>query len=40
MEGHIVIRVLPKGEEYTVFVLDDMTEELAVVKESGPYLAK
>jgi beta-lactamase superfamily II metal-dependent hydrolase len=38
--GHIVVRVAPGGDEYRVFVLDDMTDSGNVVAMFGPYAAK
>ncbi|HEX3577757.1 MAG TPA: MBL fold metallo-hydrolase [Thermoanaerobaculia bacterium] len=38
--GHIVVRVAPGGDEYRVFVLDDMTDTGNVVAMFGPYAAK
>jgi len=35
--GHIVVRVAPGGDEYRVFVLDDLSEEMPVVASFGPY---
>lgn len=39
-EGHVVIRVLPGGKEYYVFVLNDQSPNLEVMKRYGPYLAR
>jgi len=36
-EGHIVIRVFPKGGEYTIYVLDDNSLNLNVKAVYGPY---
>jgi beta-lactamase superfamily II metal-dependent hydrolase len=38
--GHIVVRVAPGGDEYRVFVLDDLTDSGNVVAMFGPYAAK
>ena len=38
--GHIVVRVSPGGEQYTVFVLDDTSETASVVATFGPYTAQ
>jgi len=38
--GHIVVRVAPGGDEYRVFVLDDMTDSGDIVAMFGPYAAK
>jgi hypothetical protein len=38
--GHIVVRVAPGGDEYRVFVLDDMSDSGNVVAMFGPYAAK
>lgn len=35
--GHIVVRVEPKGETYTVFVLNDQTETREIISKHGPY---
>jgi len=40
MQGHIVVRVHPKGMQYEVFILDDATEELTVKDKFGPYYSK
>ena len=40
MQGHIVIRVLPGGAEYYVYILDDTSENLSVTSVHGPYLSK
>ena len=37
MQGHIVIRVLPGGAEYYVYILDDSSEHLSVKAVHGPY---
>ena len=38
--GHIVVRVAPGGDEYRVFVIDDLTDSGNVVAMFGPYAAK
>jgi beta-lactamase superfamily II metal-dependent hydrolase len=38
IQGHIVIRVLPGGGQYFVYILDE--KELAIKQKHGPYLAK
>jgi hypothetical protein len=38
--GHIVVRVSPGGDEYRVFVLDDLTDSGNVVAMFGPYASK
>lgn len=35
--GHIVIRVDPKGENYTIFILEDTAENFIVKEKHGPY---
>lgn len=35
--GHVVIRVLPQGKQFYVYVLDDTNVELPIVKSFGPY---
>lgn len=37
MQGHIVIRVLPGGAEYFVYILDDTSEQLSMTAVHGPY---
>ena len=37
MQGHIVIRVLPGGAEYIVYILDDTSKHLSVRAVHGPY---
>lgn len=39
-QGHVVIRVSPGGNEYMVYVLDDMTTEYKVKASFGPYTSK
>jgi beta-lactamase superfamily II metal-dependent hydrolase len=38
--GHIVVRVAPGGDEYRVYVIDDLTDSGNVVAMFGPYAAK
>ncbi len=38
--GHIVIRVTPGGDSYTVYVLDDLDEDAKVLSVHGPYASK
>jgi len=40
MQGHIVVRVSPGGEEYYVYVLDDNNEDYKVTGVFGPYQSK
>lgn len=35
--GHIVVRVAPGGDQYSVYVLDDTNEEMNVIGTFGPY---
>ncbi len=37
--GHIVVRVHPGGDEFSVFILDDSDESDRVIAHSGPYPA-
>ena len=37
MQGHIVVRVLPGGAEYYVYILDDTSEQLSMTAVHGPY---
>lgn len=39
-QGHIVVRVLPGGNDYYIIVLDDSAEELPVKNIFGPYRSK
>jgi hypothetical protein len=39
-QGHIVVRVLPGGQEYYVIILDDSKEDMPVKKVFGPYYSK
>lgn len=39
-QGHIVVRVMPGGEKYSIIVLDDLKSEAPVKKVFGPYTAK
>jgi hypothetical protein len=40
MRGHIVVRVLPGGNEFMVYILDDSVAGLSLLKTFGPYLSK
>ena len=40
VEGHIVVRVMPGGDEYYVIILDDETTDRYVTKVFGPYESK
>ena len=40
MNGHIVIRVLPGGTEYMVYVLDDNDYQYNIKSEFGPFRSK
>ena len=40
IRGHIVIRVLPEGSEFMVYILDDTQRDLPIVKTFGPYTSK
>ncbi|HMR20277.1 MAG TPA: hypothetical protein PKA53_13320, partial [Sphingobacterium sp.] len=40
MQGHIVVRINPGGDEYYVYVLDDSNEEYKVTDVFGPYKSK
>jgi beta-lactamase superfamily II metal-dependent hydrolase len=37
LQGHIVVRVEPRGDKYTVYVLDDSNENYKVKSVFGPY---
>lgn len=37
LRGHVVIRVLKGGSEYLVFVLNEASEKLTIMKTFGPY---
>lgn len=37
LRGHVVIRVLKGGSEYLVFVLNEASEKLKIIKTFGPY---
>lgn len=39
-QGHIIVRVLPGGEQYYVIVLDDADPSLKIKSVSGPYYSK
>jgi hypothetical protein len=36
-QGHIVIRVNPRGDSYNIFILDDSAENYLVKAVFGPY---
>ncbi|MEP6949669.1 MAG: hypothetical protein ABI863_10365 [Ginsengibacter sp.] len=40
LQGHIVVRVMPGGNQYYVIILDDSVKEMPVKKIFGPYAAK
>ncbi|MDR0348400.1 MAG: hypothetical protein LBH90_02765 [Tannerella sp.] len=40
MEGHVVIRVMPSGKEFYVYVLDARSVYLKVKKKFGPYFSR
>lgn len=40
IRGHVVIRVKPGGDTYSVFVLDDQQRKLTLLKEFGPYVSR
>jgi hypothetical protein len=40
MEGHVVIRVMPGGKEFYVYVLDARSVNLKVKAKFGPYLSR
>lgn len=40
IEGHVVVRVSPGGDEYFVYVLDDTNQEYKVTGVYGPYQSK
>lgn len=39
-QGHIVVRVLPGGNDYYVIILDDSSKDMPVKKIFGPYRSK
>lgn len=39
-QGHIVIRVNPGGENYTIYILDDSTESFKIKSVHGPYVSE
>lgn len=39
-QGHIVVRVLPGGNDYYIIILDDSSPEMLVKKIFGPYRSK
>jgi hypothetical protein len=38
--GHVVIRVNPKGEEYYVYTLEDSDLSMQIQKRFGPYRSR
>ena len=40
MQGHIVVRVYPRGNKYEVIILNDDSTELTVKEKFGPYNSK
>ncbi len=39
--GHVLVRVMPAGQEFFVYVLEDTTEDVRTVKAKyGPYVTK
>lgn len=38
-QGHIVIRVMPGGSQYYVFILDDRRTDLKLIRQFGPYVS-
>lgn len=40
MQGHVLVRVYPKGDKYEVFILNDDTLDLTVKEKFGPYKSK
>ncbi len=39
--GHVLVRVMPAGREFFVYVLEDTTEDVQTVKAKyGPYMSK
>jgi hypothetical protein len=39
-QGHVVVRVAPTGDRYSIFVLDSTCEESLVLRKCGPYLCR
>lgn len=39
-QGHVVVRVLPGGNDYYIIILDDSTREMPVKQIVGPYRSK
>lgn len=39
-QGHIVIRVLPEGKEYYIYILDDNTTKRKIKQIFGPYVCR
>ena len=40
LQGHIVVRVLPPGDQYYVYILDNQSTERTVTNVFGPYSSK
>lgn len=40
MEGHVMIRVKPGGDEYSVYVIDDKQAKLSIKKVYGPFISR
>jgi hypothetical protein len=40
MDGHIVVRVLPEGKEYSIYILNDENEVNEIKAVFGPYQSK
>ncbi|MEO7765811.1 MAG: hypothetical protein ABIS01_00240 [Ferruginibacter sp.] len=40
LQGHILVRVMPGGNQYYIIILDDSREDMPVKKIFGPYAAK
>ena len=40
MQGHIVIRVMPTGDKYFIYILDNESTEKNVTNVFGPYFSK
>jgi hypothetical protein len=38
--GHVVIRVNPRGEEYYVYMLEDSDLNMEILKRFGPYKSR
>lgn len=40
LQGHVVVRVKPGGDSYSIYVLDDNNQDYNVTKTFGPYQSK